>query len=696
MKRDKLFFNLMCYGWLAVLLLGMNFVLQFVSLDILLFAVVFFCLIDLVMGKVGLPLKVLVSLLIVHRNFYVGSFFSSRWLTWLGEDLAQDWDFLLQQGWLNPSPVTGLVLTLLLTIIVQGLYFVFLTRRKGALWLLFLGAALLSGISLANQVNAMFWLFLYVVIGLLIVATTRLQVEINLNLRKWISVLLVWVLCLTSIAWALPRPDVDWNDWYSRIQEKWDQWRTRDNESENGKSQTSVRKQRTGYSVYDGALGAPLQPDYTRIMMVESPMPVYLRGESLSHYSGSGWRKTLEQNTSSFVDLSPANIQGEVITVTVQAVEHFPGSRNSLLFVPRYLVDISLPQGAALRVQGSENDYGDYQFRANGGIAAGEKYTMQVLIPDDDPELLRQATWNQAESRYLELGNSVTGRVVALAEEITADADNAYDMAVALVEYLQSNYRYSLQVESVPPRVDFVDYFLFKMDRGYCVHFSTAFVILARSVGLPARWVKGYSPGNRLKGNTFSVQNSHAHAWAEIWFDDYGWVPFEPTSSSSSTNSPQPPGSDRPNLPAEPDPDPGDPGTPATPNPLKPTHSGAGESPWMGWLSVGSIAVLLALFALAVVGISRRPRGNQIGYLYNGLQQRLRFFGWQRFVWETPREHLARVGSQLPKRKALARLVSMLEKALYANSTDVTSKQFRRLARPLSFWCLAWHRLLRR
>lgn len=694
MKTDRIVFNVACYVWLAVLLLGLNVAMQFVSLGLLLFSVVFFSLIDLVLEKFGFPLKLLVAMLIVHRSFYVGSFFSRRWLSWLWADLTQDWEFLLNRGWFDPSPVTGLVVTLLLVIIIQGLYFAFLTRRRGALWLLFIGAALLTGISLANHVNAMLWLFLYVVLGLLIVATTRLRFDVTLNLRKWVSVLLIWVLCLTSVAWALPGADWDIDDWYRRIQDKWDEWRNRDKDSDNDDDQPTSRTYRTGYSVYDGDLGQPLQQDFTRAMVVESPVPVYLRGETRSYYTGRGWRNENFPAILGSVDLRPANVQGEIIEVVVQAEQNFPGVSSSILFAPRYMLEFTSP-GTTLQVTGRVNDHGDYLFRARGGIAAGDSYRMQVLIPDDDPELLRRATTHQADDRYRQA--DVPRRVRSLALDVVADADNAYDKAIALVDFLRGNYRYSLQVDPVPSGVDFVDYFLFEMDRGYCAHFSTAFVLLARCAGLPARWVKGYSSGNRMSGNTFSVLNSHAHAWAEVWFDDHGWVPFEPTPPRSIA-PPNTPGGDRPNLPDEDrEPPETSPNLPTTPGPEDPGPNGRGVVPqWLMWLGAGFIGVALAAFVALRFGARQHKPINEVGNLYVRLQKRLGLFGWQRYVWETPREHARRVGNQLPQGAGWARLVELVEIALYSGADGATSRQFRRLARPWSLWRLAWHRFARR
>jgi Transglutaminase-like enzymes, putative cysteine proteases len=85
-----------------------------------------------------------------------------------------------------------------------------------------------------------------------------------------------------------------------------------------------------------------------------------------------------------------------------------------------------------------------------------------------------------------------------------------------------------------PPRLETnsIDSFLFESKRGFCEHFSSAFVFLMRAAGLPARIVVGYQGGeyNQREGY-FVVRQSHAHAWAEVWIDGAGWQMVDPTAA---------------------------------------------------------------------------------------------------------------------------------------------------------------------
>ena len=115
--------------------------------------------------------------------------------------------------------------------------------------------------------------------------------------------------------------------------------------------------------------------------------------------------------------------------------------------------------------------------------------------------------------------------------EITAEADSDIEKLKALEAEL-SSYTYSNAPGRIPGTVEnaagFLEYFLLESREGYCNHFATAFVLLARSQGLPARYVQGYLVPVE-KGQTTTVTASLAHAWPEVYIENVGWIPFEPT-----------------------------------------------------------------------------------------------------------------------------------------------------------------------
>ena len=100
----------------------------------------------------------------------------------------------------------------------------------------------------------------------------------------------------------------------------------------------------------------------------------------------------------------------------------------------------------------------------------------------------------------------------------------------ALLFFRQEAFFYTLR----PPLLgqNAVDDFLFGTRRGFCEHFASAYVVLMRAAGVPARVVAGYQGGelNPVDGY-LTVRQSDAHAWAEIWLADKGWVRVDPTAA---------------------------------------------------------------------------------------------------------------------------------------------------------------------
>ena len=128
---------------------------------------------------------------------------------------------------------------------------------------------------------------------------------------------------------------------------------------------------------------------------------------------------------------------------------------------------------------------------------------------------------------YLD-SSAVSDRARALAESITRDCGSDYEKLKAIAAYLHENYIYTLRPEPVPEGEDFLDWLLFEGQEGYCTWYATAAVLLARSVGVPSRYVQGYRA--ELPGGMFTqLGPEYSHAWCEGYITGYGWVTIEPT-----------------------------------------------------------------------------------------------------------------------------------------------------------------------
>ena len=138
-----------------------------------------------------------------------------------------------------------------------------------------------------------------------------------------------------------------------------------------------------------------------------------------------------------------------------------------------------------------------------------------------------------SDPTYTQLPADLPARIRELALTITRNRVGPYEKAKAIEAYLKTTYPYRFadsQDDFPPPGRDPVDWFLFDHPEGTCSVFSSAFVVLARSVGIPARVVSGWVVGSYPVRQT--VYTDQAHQWAEVAFEGLGWVLFEPTGSA--------------------------------------------------------------------------------------------------------------------------------------------------------------------
>ncbi|ABX44054.1 transglutaminase-like domain-containing protein [Lachnoclostridium phytofermentans] len=124
------------------------------------------------------------------------------------------------------------------------------------------------------------------------------------------------------------------------------------------------------------------------------------------------------------------------------------------------------------------------------------------------------------------------------------------EMISNVISYLNKNTNYSLSPGLVPKGEDYVEYFLFDNQVGYCAHYASSAVLMLRNNGVPARYVEGYivtqeDMNNGVYPDTYSanedgnkivdIKDTNAHAWVEVYFDGIGWLPIEFTKGYSNS-----------------------------------------------------------------------------------------------------------------------------------------------------------------
>jgi transglutaminase-like putative cysteine protease len=261
----------------------------------------------------------------------------------------------------------------------------------------------------------------------------------------------------------------------------------------------------------------------------------YWRSTIYDQYVGAGWYSTSApaQPIEPSQPLIPGVLSGyKLLHLNVQMQQ--PEGR---LYWSGMLYSADIPLTVDWRLRPEPNLFADQSALLQSDMFAARSnastYKADTYVPIPSAEQLRGASGEypqHIQDLYFSLPGTVPERVHRLAQDITRGKETAYDKAKAIESYLRTNYPYDLEIDAPPEDRDVVDYFLFDLRRGYCDYYATAMVVLARSSGLPARFVSGYAPGEYDAPNAqYVIREKHAHSWAEIYFPEIGWVEFEPT-----------------------------------------------------------------------------------------------------------------------------------------------------------------------
>ncbi len=174
----------------------------------------------------------------------------------------------------------------------------------------------------------------------------------------------------------------------------------------------------------------------------------------------------------------------------------------------------------------------------NNSLDRGEVFLVGSIVAEPSADQLRAATVSGAPSEiYYQLPSGFPGAARATAIDVTAGAATPFDQALTLQNWFRdtNNFTYDTDVQYGNSN-DAIDAFL-RDRRGFCQQFAGTFAAMARSLGLPARVAVGYTPGDLGNDGLFHVYGRHAHAWPEIWFDNIGWIAFEPTPGRGNADT---------------------------------------------------------------------------------------------------------------------------------------------------------------
>ncbi len=406
----------------------------------------------------------------------------------------------------------------------------------------------------------------------------------------------------------------------------------------------------------------------------------YWRGPVFWHFDGYAWRPGTQARNLPQASLPEGSAR------TDYAVTLEPHNRRWL-----FLLDLpaELPQGAVLHPGQQVLAAQPVRSRLRYDAASHLDYRLEATLAPLARELALQ----------LPAGSNPRTRTLGR-EWADSGAAPAALVERALHMFREQKFVYTLS----PPRLGNhgVDQFLFDTRRGFCEHYAGSFVFLMRAAGVPARVVTGYQGGmvNPI-GGYLIVRQSDAHAWAEVWLPERGWVRVDPTAAvapqriEAGIASALPAGEALPGLAGESFPL------------LRQLHLGLdalnnGWNQWvlgynqqrqrelLSWLygsgiglrevaqtMVAAVTLLLLGFMLAALRGGRRA-GHRLDRAFRRFEAKLGQRGLRREPWEGALDYAARAASALPQRADIIRAIAT-DYAAQRYGRAYTSQRCRRL-----------------
>lgn len=259
--------------------------------------------------------------------------------------------------------------------------------------------------------------------------------------------------------------------------------------------------------------------------------PIYMRGAAFDTYVNSRWQSTASTQLMSISDVPPAGLTGaggfrrwftlrqtEADTWRGYEIWNDPGLSDTLFS----------PLGAAVAQASFEtatvDEHGIVQVL---GFVPDTSYS--VYVPANETGLQPSELYSQS---LIGVPDWLEPAVADLAASICGTAESPAAKIRAVEDYFHDNYDYRVGIE-VPAGRDPLTYFLLERPPAHCEYFAAGATMLLRQCGVPCRYVTGFVVTEREPfSQEWIARNKDAHAWAEAWDDDRGWVVVEATPYS--------------------------------------------------------------------------------------------------------------------------------------------------------------------
>lgn len=355
--------------------------------------------------------------------------------------------------------------------------------------------------------------------------------------RRWLMFSTALCMVLVLISTAMPRnfKPVSWRWLDNQVQQRFpslQEWRNNKKSSYGYGNLMRFDLSLTDYQGEEKRLGGPVDQKGILVMTVRSQEPIYLKGRVKDFYTGSYWKATKVDvfGEAKGVDNSlveDKKIEGETINITI--------SHKNL--ITSSLFNTYIPKSIKLD---NSHYYITEAFETFSSklILQNKPYSVSAVKPYVDWDKIKSTNYRPKDEfvKYLQIPDDFPERVTNLSKEISSEEKSDYEKVKSLERYLRDNFPYTLEPPETPHNRDFVDHFLFDVKEGYCTYYATSLTMMARSLGVPARYVEGFkiSRDSFKEFGSYYVYSDNAHAWAEVYIEGYGWMVFEGTPGYSS------------------------------------------------------------------------------------------------------------------------------------------------------------------
>lgn len=607
---------LLLWEWLRPLkeLTTTNDIQIFVMYTLFLFIVTYFQL----PLWISFPVKLGAMLYALHSLYFFDVFLSFKWVPFLIEDIQYNLGLFSDQNWDEMTSLSRSLLFFILLWLVSYLMHYWLVQTRRIFLFFLITVIYISILDTFTVYDGKFAIIRTVFIGLILVGILRMMKIIEtqgFSLLKgkfpvlWVAPLSGVIALSSALGYVAPKASPIWPDPVPFLQNM----SGKDGEEGLGKG-AGIAK--IGYGENDSQLGGPFEFDYTPIFTAYDNGRHYWRIETKEFYTGKGWENKIPTQAvkvepelpdaeTNYTRIWEDGLQMEDHKARIEAEN---GKEYSFLMIPGKLQNIKGGSETNFQLDGVSGKISTFQ---NGREEKLSAYDLEYELPIIKEEELKASNNQYPEyitENYLQLPETLPQRVKDLSQDVTADQPTLYDKVKTVEGYFAKNaYGYNTIEVAVPKGdEDYVDQFLFETKKGYCDNFSTSMVVMLRSVGIPARWVKGFTPGTFEElGDDglreYTVTNANAHSWVEVYFSGIGWVPFEPTRGFDNPFEPESEETDS---------------TPAAPVPTQPDKpekdvtkeesSASGEKTGSDSIlkSVGTLAVILLISLVVIAGLA--------------------------------------------------------------------------------------------